>query len=135
MDQDVLRLHQLLQEGKCCSQVMVQLGLELREEENPQMVEAASALCLGVRGGLTCGALSGAAMMLCLFDRELALKELIPELTEWFKETYTEAYGGTDCDTLLNNDVRNKMLRCPELIENTFLKARELLEEAGIDFY
>ena len=134
MERDIIRLHQLLQEGYCCSQVMVKLGLEMMEAENPQLVQAVSALCLGVRSGLTCGALSGAALLLCMFVPDLALKELIPELFSWFSEVYGEAYGGTDCDHLLGQDLRNKALRCPALVENTYRKTRELLEEAGVDF-
>lgn len=133
MERDIIRLHQLLQEGKCCSQVMLTMGLEAMDAENPQLIQVSSALCMGVRSGLTCGALTGAAMMLCLFEPELALAELIPELTEWFEETYGESYGGTDCDSILEQNPRNKVFRCPSLVENTYRKARELLEEAGVD--
>ncbi len=133
MEKDILRLNQLLQSGKCCAQALVSLGLELLGQENPQMEAASAALCLGVRSGLTCGALTGAAMMMCLFDPSQAVSELIPELVEWFQETYEEAYGGTDCDTILGGNPANKAFRCPALVENTYRKARELLEDAGYD--
>lgn len=134
MENDILRLNQLLQSGKCCAQALVTLGMELQGQKNPQMEAASAALCLGVRSGLTCGALTGAAMMMCLFDPAQAVSELIPELVEWFKETYEDAYGGIDCDTILAGNPANKAFRCPALVENTYRKARELLEDAGFDF-
>ena len=134
MEKDILRLNQLLQSGKCCAQALVTLGTELQGQRNPQMEAASAALCLGVRSGLTCGALTGAAMMLCLFDPMQAVSELIPQLVEWFKETYEEAYGGIDCNTILAGNPANKAFRCPALVENTYRKARELLEDAGFDF-
>ena len=133
MERDILRLNQLLQSGKCCSQVFVDLGAEFHGSKNPQLEAAAAALCLGVRSGLTCGALTGAAMMLCLFDTQLAVSEMIPELAEWFQETYTEAYGGIDCDSILEKNPANKLFRCNSLIENTYRKVREILEDAGFD--
>ena len=134
MEKDILRLNQLLQSGKCCAQALVTLGTELQGKKNPQMEAASAALCLGVRSGLTCGALTGAAMLLCLFEPSLAVSELIPELVEWFQETYEEAYGGIDCDTILAGNPANKAFRCPAMVENTYRKARELLEDAGFDF-
>jgi len=133
MEADILKLNRMLQAGKCCSQVLVSMGLELKGEKNPQLEQAAAALCLGVRSGLTCGALTGAAMMLCLFDREMALGEMIPDLTEWFEETYGEIYGGSTCDAILEKNMVNKTMRCPALIENTYRKVREILEDAGFD--
>lgn len=134
MEDDILRLHQKIQEGKCCSQVMVSMGLELTGQENPQLEQAAGALCQGIRSGLTCGVLTGAAMMLCLFDQEKAVSQMIPELTQWFRETYEEAYGGIDCDTIIAKNPLNKPERCPAIMENTYRKAREILEDEGFDW-
>lgn len=58
--------------GSCCSQALVSLGLTLKGEENPSLLRASASLCLGVRSGLTCGALTGAAMMMALFEPEAA---------------------------------------------------------------
>jgi len=128
MDTDVKRLHQLRLEGKCCSAVMLQLALELRGEENPALVKAATGLCMGVHSGLTCGALTGAACMMSLFDEKLAATEMIPRLTEWFTAAYS-----TDCRSILGGRPENKALRCPSIIEKTYLEAREILEEFGFD--
>ena len=133
MSKDIERLHLLLLKGYCCAQVMVILGLEALDQENPQLIEASSALCLGVRGGLTCGALTGAALMLSLFDKNLANKEMIPQLVTWFNEVYGECYGSANCNDILENNMNNKPERCPKVIENTYLKAKEILFEHGFD--
>jgi len=119
MEPDIKKLNQLLLSGSCCSQAFVSLGLTLKGEENPSLLKASAALCLGVRSGLTCGALTGAAM--------------IPELADWFQENYGEIYGGSDCHSILGDNMANKALRCPQVVENTYRKARELLEDYGVD--
>lgn len=133
MESDILMLHEFLQSGKCCSQALAAMGLRLRGEESDALVRAAAGLCLGVRSGLICGALTGAAMMLCLFDPALTAGEMIPELTEWFRDTYGELYGGISCDEILERDIHNKAVRCPALVESTYRRAREILEDAGFD--
>lgn len=133
MNNQIERLHLLLLKGYCCAQIMVILGLEELDEENPLLIDSVSALCLGVRGGLTCGALSGAACMLAMFDKNLANKQMIPDLVQWFKETYGEHYGGVDCDNILQGNIANKAERCPKLIENTYLKAKKILFQHGFD--
>ena len=126
MEPDIKKMNQLLLSGSCCSQALVSLGLTLKGEENPSLLKASAALCLGVRSGLTCGALTGAAMMMALFEPEAAYSEMIPELADWFQENYGEIYGGSD-------NMANKALRCPQVVENTYRKARELLEDYGVD--
>lgn len=133
MEKDILRLHQMLQSGTCCSRALVAMALTALGTENPQLEEASASLCLGVRSGLTCGALTGGAMCLSLFDAELAASELIPLLSEWFRDTYEELYGGTDCRSILEDDPANKALRCPAVVENVWRKCRELLEDEGFE--
>ncbi len=130
---DIHKLRQLQAEGFCCTQVLVAMGLFLRNEKNDQMVQAVSGLCAGMGKGLCCGALTGAACMLCLFDADLAKKEMIPSLVEWFEDEYASRYGGTDCDDILQQDRANRAVRCPMLIENTYLAAKELLASFGFE--
>ena len=133
MDQDILLLHQLLQEGYCCSRAMAALGLRLRGEENPTLEQAAGGLCLGVHGGFTCGAFTGAAMVLAMYDPELAAQEMIPELADWFRDMAESSYGGTDCDSIMAGDPVNKALRCPKLIDAVWKQTKEILEDQGFD--
>ncbi|TEB04429.1 hypothetical protein Psch_04156 [Pelotomaculum schinkii] len=41
MDADV-RLNELSLKGYCCSQVILQLGLEVQNKENPDLIQAVS---------------------------------------------------------------------------------------------
>lgn len=134
MKDDVIRLHQLLREGKCCSCAIVQLGLEIKGEENEPLVQAVSGLCLGVRSGLICGALTGAACMMNILDPKNANTEMIPDLVEWFTATYGKEYGGINCADIVRDTPANRTQRCPALIEATYLQAKTILSEYGYDF-
>lgn len=134
MEDDVKRLHQLLLEGKCCSSAIVQLGLEIKGEENNQLVQAMSGLCHGVHSMLVCGALTGAACMMNLLDPKNANTKMIPELVEWFMATYGEKYGGIDCANIVGNMPVNSKIRCPPLIETTYLEAKRILSSCGYHF-
>ena len=134
MKKDIKRLHELLQEGKCCSVALVQLGLEHTDQKNPQLLEAVSGLCGGVRNSLLCGALTGAACMANILDPKNANTLIVPELAEWFIAEMGEQYGGADCAEILGGDPNNKKTRCPALIEATYLKAMEILEKHGHEF-
>lgn len=131
MQDDTKRLRRLLNEGRCCAVALVKLGLELRHEENEQLLQAASALCGGVRSKLLCGALTGAACMINVLDPNRANAYAVPELVQWFIKTYGEEYGGVNCSDILEGDAGNKTDRCPALIEATYLKAKEILRKHG----
>lgn len=131
---DLERLRALLRGGTCCSVALVQMGLEHRGEENPQLLQAVSGLCGGVQGGLACGALTGAACMLNVVDPERANTVLVPELVEWFTETMTREHGGPDCSDIVHGDPLLKRSLCPGLVEAVYLKAREILAAYGHDF-
>lgn len=128
---DLVRLHELCQSGLCCSQAIMQLALESRGENNPDLIRALGGLCAGMGKGLLCGAFSGAACMLSYFDSKAAMTEMIPQLADWFEETYGE--NGMSCADILKGDMRNRMRICPSLIEHVYREARELLEEYGYD--
>lgn len=134
MDDDVKRLHQLLMEGNCCSSAIVKLGLEMKGEENEQLVRAVSALCFGVQSQLICGALTGTACMMNILDPKNANAEMIPELVEWFTATYGEEYGGINCADIIGDMPINRKIRCPAVIEATFLEAKRILSDYGYDF-
>jgi hypothetical protein len=134
MQNDLERLRTLLREGKCCSVALVQMALEIRGESNDQLLHAMSALCGGIKGGLACGALTGAACMINVLDPEHANEAMVPELTEWFTETIGSEYGGTDCMDIVHDDPLQKRAICPGLVEATYLQAREIMTAYGHDF-
>lgn len=121
----------LASQGYCCSQIIVALGLEATDDENPQLVDAVRGLCKGLNSGLLCGTLTGAVCLLSMLDTRAAEEHLIPRLVEWFELTFTECYGGTSCKTILDDDPMNKFERCPKIMEQTYEKCRELLSEVG----
>lgn len=131
---DLERLRTLLQQGVCCSVAMVQLALERRGEANPQLLQAVSGLCGGVQGGLMCGALTGAACMMNVLDPFRANAFMVPELTEWFAETMDREYGGTSCSDIVHGDPLLKRSRCPALVEEVYLQAKEIMTAAGYAF-
>ena len=80
---------------------------------------------------MTCGALSGGAMLLAMFDKRKACEEMIPELTAWFDETYGMEYGSVSCEDI-SAGLRRKRTLCPELIDAVGEKCRALLREYGL---
>jgi hypothetical protein len=123
-------IYRLAAQGYCCSQIMIQIGLDARQEENPELVDAVAGLCGGLYSGLICGTLTGAACLLSLSDRNAA-KSTVPKLVEWFKKTYDTCYGGIDCVEIIDNNPGNRLERCPKIMEETYEKCRELLAESG----
>ena len=121
----------LSQEGYCCSQIMVQMGLDAMGDDNPQLLDAVKGLCGGLYSGMICGTLTGAACLLSLYDKEKAKSYMIPKLVEWFNETYTKLYGGIRCDCIIDGNPMTRMERCPKIMEETFEKCRSLLAECG----
>jgi len=124
-------IRRLSAEGYCCSQIMIQIGLDARGDENPELVQAIAGLCGGMHSGLCCGTLTGAACLLSMFDPENARSDMIPRLVEWFKATYGPLYGGADCGCIVGGDPALRMERCPGIMEATIEKCRSLLAEHG----
>ncbi len=129
MQEDIKRLRDIMGSGYCCAQTLVKMGLEARGEENAQMLDAVATLCGGMRIGKLCGALSGGACMLGLFDKDMARNQMAPQLAQWFEETY----GSVDCLEVLKGDMSNRFQFCPVLIENVYLQTKEILFENGFD--
>lgn len=132
---DMQKLHELQAKGLCCSQVLLGMGLYLRNEKNEQLMQSMGGLCAGLHSGYVCGALSGAACMLSLFDLRLAGQEMIPRLVEWFEDEMLQKYEGINCDDILEYDSNNSSMRCPELMEKTYLKAKEILSVYGFNVH
>lgn len=134
MPNDLERLRTLLREGTCCSVALVQMGLELRDERNDQLLQAVSGLCGGIQGGRICGALTGAACMMNVLAPGRANEAMVPELTEWFTETMGHAHGGPDCDDIVHGDPLLKRSRCPGLVEEVYLQAKDIMVANGYAF-
>lgn len=130
------RVMELLGEGLHCSQVMMQLSLDLRECDQPFTIRALGALGGGMFAQRTCGTLTGGvATLSSYFPRKEGEREptgyqaLANALVEWFEEEY----GSIECRDLVEFDTAPIMNFCPGLMANVFEKCLELLQEAGID--
>lgn len=131
------RMLKLSQEGYYCAQILLILALESDGKENPDLVRAMGGLNGGLgNAGTICGCLTGGACFLSYFTGKGEADELphpdsdamIREFLSWF-QSYTREYGGTDCTSILEGDPRNKIQRCPILMEAVLEKCMTLLEE------
>jgi hypothetical protein len=142
LEDDQARMMELKHQGFFCSQILVILGLEMQGKSNPGLVRCMHGLVggLGFTGEI-CGTLTGGACLLGLYagkglpeeqdDPRLLL--MIEALVEWFKEGWGAKYGGITCNQILEDNPKNQLIRCPNLVAETYHKVKELLVENGFD--
>lgn len=118
------RILDLNMQGYCCSQIIMQIGLDNLGKENTDLIVAMKALCNGLQEGKLCGCLTAASCVLYLADSERAATRLNTELMEWFDDTF----GALDCNDLLEGNPLNKIEKCPMIIEATCKKLEDLLD-------
>lgn len=130
------KIFKLLGQKFHCSQIMMQVGLDALELEEPNLIKAMSGLAGGLGGcGRNCGALTGGVSMLSLFagrgtaeeEADPDLPAMISEYLAWFEETY----GSPDCNDIIRGDRDNIPLTCPQLVCACARKALEILESCG----
>ena len=130
------KISELLAQKFHCSQIMMRVGMDAMELEEPNLVKAMSGLAGGLGGcGRNCGALTGGACMLSLFagrgapeeETDPDLAALVSEYLAWFEGTY----GSADCGDIIQGDKANIPLTCPKLIRACAGKALEILERYG----
>lgn len=119
-----------------CSQIMMQVGLDAMDLEEPNLIKAMSGLAGGLGGcGRNCGALSGGVCTLSLFaGRGTAEEEADPDLAAMVSEYlawFEESYGSPDCGDIIQGDRSNIPLTCPKLICACARKALEILGGYG----
>jgi hypothetical protein len=59
---------------------------------------------------------------------------MLSRFVEWFETEYTPRYGGIDCAGIVQDDMRNKMTRCPGIIMDSLQKLKEILAESNYEF-
>jgi hypothetical protein len=112
---------------------MVAMGLRHKKSENPELIEAAKGLCGGMRSGLACGALTGAACMMSLLSPQIAAGGGLAELSAWFGDTFGSKYGSENCRDILRDKSMKSMI-CPKVVEETYKYARQILTDNGYTF-
>jgi len=133
---DSMRMLELSAQGFQCAQILMILALESDDNENADLIRAAGGLNLGLSDTSgPCGALTGGCCFISYFAgkgdkdelEDPALKEMLSEFTSWFKTTY----GGQICTEILDGDIKNMMTRCPDIVQNSYSKAMEILHASG----
>lgn len=119
------RMVELKLKGFCCSQIIMQMGLDHMEKENPDLIDAMAGLCVGLGSGKTCGALSSAVCLLYLADPQEAAMSAVQDLTDWFEDSF----GSSECSELLGDDPASaRVNKCPMIVEATYQMVEELLD-------
>jgi C_GCAxxG_C_C family probable redox protein len=140
---ETVRMMELAGQGFYCSQILLFMGLEAQGRNNPELIRAMGGLAGGMGfSGDVCGALTGGACLLGLYagrgtpddEEDPKLNLMITELVEWFSEQFGEMYGGTHCSAILDDDPKNRTVRCPALVMGVYEKVKALLLENEIDF-
>ncbi len=113
--------------GYCCSQILLQMGLDEKGLKNADLINAVKGLCSGLYSGLLCGALSGGACLLSFFEPDKASDQMIPLLVQWFEDNFESC----NCKDILGDDPFNKVEKCPVIVNKTYEKVIEILEDYG----
>lgn len=137
--EELMRMIELQRQGLYCSQILVSMGLQDQDKDNPDLVRAVQALAGGIGFSQdTCGALTGGACLLGLYagtgPREVddpRLIQMVQALVDWFREGVGQQYGDTTCKAIVEGNFNNAPSRCPGIVAKTYQKARELLAENG----
>lgn len=142
MNQDSFRVMDLALQGFQCSQILMVLALEAEGKQNEDLVRAMSGLLGGMGCGKACGALTGGCSVLGLHagwgspqgaaDERLA--GMLSEFVDWFESEFKPRYGSIDCAGIVEDDMRNKLARCPGIVIESFAKLKQILAENGYDF-
>lgn len=138
---DADRILELGRSGFQCSQILVQLGLDLQGRSNPELIRSMQGLCGGMSVGETCGALTGGACLLGLYagrgdpteDDDPRLLFLLDDFVTWFRQEFGEAYGSLRCEDIVGPCAQHLADRCPGIVLGVYQKAKELLVDNGFE--
>jgi hypothetical protein len=141
MDDLMIRMMQLGQQGYSCSQILILLGLESRSGDNPDLVRTMAGLAYGCgSGGATCGALTGGCCLLAYMAADgddaakpsAELPDMLQTLSDWFARRAGQAHDGISCEAIVG-EVGPAASRqtCGALVMETYGKVMEILTEYG----
>jgi len=143
MEDHQMRMHKLAARGYSCSQVMIQLGLDLRGEDNPDLVHALAGLAYGCgEGRATCGAFTGGCCLLALYAAPgcsgtadgQRMPLMLSELSAWFEERIGLKHGKITCTAITGEKgPAASRQRCGVIVSETFAQAVAILLAHGFD--
>ncbi|WHH60491.1 C-GCAxxG-C-C family protein [Petroclostridium sp. X23] len=122
MDDILERVTELALEKYCCAQIVMAIGLEMLDKDNPDLIRAMKGMCHGVCTYRFCGTLAAAACVLSLYHEHYS-SVLIPELVRWFEDRY----GSVTCFNITEGKI--DMSRCLKITADTCMRCFELIEE------
>ena len=135
------RIMELSRCGYFCSQILAILLLETCGEENKDFVKAMGGLNggIGFSGGC-CGCMTGGVCIISYLTgkgedtgyEHPGHKSAMKEFTDWFTEEMMIEYGGIECNDITKGNPAKRVELCPQIIADTFMKCREILEERGL---
>ncbi len=139
----MIRMMQLGGMGFSCSQIMLKLALEVRGQENPDLVRSMGGLAYGCGTGRgTCGALTGGACLLALYagrgdeheEESESLMLMLHELGDWFAERVGTCYEGVNCADIVGEQGPDASRQiCGGIVAETFTRCLEILTANGFD--
>ena len=149
MNPMMMELLPLVHQGYCCSQIMLLLMLQARDQQNPDVVRAADGLCHGIgQSDGPCGLLTGGACALGLVAGKGAddetphpmLSPLLNDYATWFYER-TQAYGGYSCGQIAAGlgaatgaaGEKPNPAACGDLLAECWEKILELVQSYELD--
>lgn len=141
MNEAFERMLDLAGQGYCCSQVVVQMALDLHGGENPDLIRAAGGFCRGYNSGGVCGLLLGGIMVLGYYLggdpdawAEDAFDPSLTEFTSWFA-LREETKAGITCSAILGGPSTSPadFGRCRNLLMAVWEKLYGLLSQSGLD--
>lgn len=143
MDDLFMRVMQLSQKGYVCSQIIMQIVLDMRNEKNDALIRSLAGLAYGCGSGIaTCGALTGAACVVGYYaakgsDEETGSEKFGPmleQLTEWFDRMIGDNHPGITCESIVPSDGSAVSMRnCGTIVVDTLSKTLEILVENDFD--
>ena len=143
MDDTLIRMLRLGQQGYTCSQIIILLGLELRSESNPGLVRAMGGLAYGCGSGHgSCGVLTGGCCLLALYAGKGSAEEtpsdrlalMLQDLSDWFSQHTGCGPNDMSCDAIVGEvgPVPSRQ-RCGAILAETYEKVLEILVTNQID--
>ncbi len=137
-DIDIIKLaHQ----GFCCTQIIIQMALDLQGTANPGLIRAMNGLCHGEVGTQgPCGALAGAACLIAYYrgkgsaeaDADERLPLMLAELSQWFYQYASRRFGGINCSDIVGDGEPDRSV-CGGLVAECYGRAMAILTENGFD--
>lgn len=143
MDDLLIRMMGLGQQGYSCSQILLLAALEQQGQQNSGLVRAMAGLAYGCgTGRATCGALAGGCCLLAFLAAEEGdpqqpsehLPAMLQALTDWFAERAGRPQMDLSCEAIVGEAGPSAARQaCGRLVADTYAKAVEILANHGIE--